>query len=179
MIPVQDLRSSLDRHRPPYSYSVLSRRRRASGRPYRLRASGSVLLDWFRWKGHARTVGRRLGAPATDAAHGVPRECGRRQGSSARVEDRGNHAARLDGQPTDEPVVFGWMPALSVFFRDPDGNLLVTSPCCPSRRNPGAGSFPGMPGNMRRLQTARPATIIRSMKAPAAPSSVTARSLRR
>jgi lactoylglutathione lyase len=26
--------------------------------------------------------------------------------------------------PTDEPVVFGWMPAASVFFRDPDENLL-------------------------------------------------------
>jgi len=26
--------------------------------------------------------------------------------------------------PTDEPVVFSWMPAASVFFRDPDENLL-------------------------------------------------------
>jgi lactoylglutathione lyase len=30
----------------------------------------------------------------------------------------------FDGQPTDEPVVIAWMPALSVFFRDPDGHLL-------------------------------------------------------
>jgi lactoylglutathione lyase len=28
------------------------------------------------------------------------------------------------GKPTDEPVVFAWMPAASLFFRDPDGNLL-------------------------------------------------------
>lgn len=28
------------------------------------------------------------------------------------------------GEPTHEPVVFAWMPAASVFFRDPDGNLL-------------------------------------------------------
>jgi lactoylglutathione lyase len=27
-------------------------------------------------------------------------------------------------QPTDEPVIFSWMPAASLFFRDPDGNLL-------------------------------------------------------
>lgn len=28
------------------------------------------------------------------------------------------------GQPTDEPVVLAWMPAASLYFRDPDGNLL-------------------------------------------------------
>jgi lactoylglutathione lyase len=27
-------------------------------------------------------------------------------------------------KPTDEPFVFAWMPAASVFFHDPDGNLL-------------------------------------------------------
>jgi lactoylglutathione lyase len=30
----------------------------------------------------------------------------------------------FDGQPTDQPVVFAWMPAASVFFHDPDGHLL-------------------------------------------------------
>lgn len=30
----------------------------------------------------------------------------------------------FDGQPTDEPVVLAWMPAASVYFRDPDGHLL-------------------------------------------------------
>jgi lactoylglutathione lyase len=28
------------------------------------------------------------------------------------------------GEPTDEPIVFAWMPAASLFFHDPDGNLL-------------------------------------------------------
>jgi lactoylglutathione lyase len=28
------------------------------------------------------------------------------------------------GQPTDEPVVLAWMPAASLYFRDPDGNQL-------------------------------------------------------
>src|SRR6266487_6053337 len=27
----------------------------------------------------------------------------------------------FDGRPTDQPIVFAWMPAASVFFRDPDG----------------------------------------------------------
>jgi lactoylglutathione lyase len=30
----------------------------------------------------------------------------------------------FNGEPTDEPVVFAWMPAASLFFHDPDGNLL-------------------------------------------------------
>jgi|SRR5947209_6141714 len=28
------------------------------------------------------------------------------------------------GQPTKEPVVLAWMPAASLYFRDPDGNML-------------------------------------------------------
>jgi lactoylglutathione lyase len=30
----------------------------------------------------------------------------------------------FDGEPTDEPVVLGWMPAAAIYFRDPDDNLL-------------------------------------------------------
>jgi lactoylglutathione lyase len=30
----------------------------------------------------------------------------------------------FDGRPTTEPVVLAWMPAASVYFRDPDGHLL-------------------------------------------------------
>jgi lactoylglutathione lyase len=30
----------------------------------------------------------------------------------------------FDGRPTDQPTVVAWMPAASVFFRDPDGHLL-------------------------------------------------------
>jgi lactoylglutathione lyase len=28
------------------------------------------------------------------------------------------------GEPTEEPVVLGWMPAVAVYFRDPDGHSL-------------------------------------------------------
>jgi lactoylglutathione lyase len=28
------------------------------------------------------------------------------------------------GHPTDEPIVLAWMPAVAVYFRDPDGHLL-------------------------------------------------------
>jgi NAD(P)H-dependent FMN reductase/catechol 2,3-dioxygenase-like lactoylglutathione lyase family enzyme len=30
----------------------------------------------------------------------------------------------FDGRPADEPSVIAWMPAVSVYFRDPDGHLL-------------------------------------------------------
>ncbi|MEX2194224.1 MAG: VOC family protein [Thermoleophilaceae bacterium] len=30
----------------------------------------------------------------------------------------------FSGHETDEPTVIGWMPAATVFFRDPDGHLL-------------------------------------------------------
>jgi lactoylglutathione lyase len=30
----------------------------------------------------------------------------------------------FDGHPTSEPVVLGWMPAVAVYFEDPDGNTL-------------------------------------------------------
>ena len=30
----------------------------------------------------------------------------------------------FNGQPTTEPQVLAWMPAVSIYFRDPDGHLL-------------------------------------------------------
>lgn len=30
----------------------------------------------------------------------------------------------FEGHPTEEPVVLAWMPAASLYFHDPDGNLL-------------------------------------------------------
>ncbi|MGO8655519.1 VOC family protein, partial [Rhizobium ruizarguesonis] len=28
------------------------------------------------------------------------------------------------GEPVTEPVVLGWMPALSIYFKDPDGHSI-------------------------------------------------------
>lgn len=30
----------------------------------------------------------------------------------------------FDGYPTDEAIVLGWMPAVAIYFQDPDGHLL-------------------------------------------------------
>jgi lactoylglutathione lyase len=40
------------------------------------------------------------------------------------LQSAGITALDFDGHPTDEPVVLAWMPAASIYFRDPDGHLL-------------------------------------------------------
>ena len=42
----------------------------------------------------------------------------------ARLRSTGISALDFDGYPTNEPVVLAWMPAVSVYFHDPDGHLL-------------------------------------------------------
>jgi lactoylglutathione lyase len=41
-----------------------------------------------------------------------------------RLQSAGIVALDFNGQPTDEPVVLAWMPAVAVYFLDPDGHLL-------------------------------------------------------
>ena len=45
----------------------------------------------------------------------------------------------FDGRPTDEAVVIGWMPAVSVYFLDPDGHLLEYIAMLPDEPRPDAG----------------------------------------
>jgi lactoylglutathione lyase len=53
------------------------------------------------------------------------------------VEPRG-----FAGEPVDEPVVLGWMPALSLYFTDPDGHLLEYIAMLPERPRPDLGVVP-------------------------------------
>ena len=41
-----------------------------------------------------------------------------------RLQSAGITSLDFDGEPTDAPVVLAWMPAASVYFRDPDDHLL-------------------------------------------------------
>ena len=43
------------------------------------------------------------------------------------------------GQPTEEPVVLAWMPAASLYFRDPDGNMLELLAMLPDAPKPELG----------------------------------------
>ena len=45
----------------------------------------------------------------------------------------------VDGKPTEEPVVLAWMPAASLFFRDPDGNQLEFLSMLPDDPQPELG----------------------------------------
>ena len=45
----------------------------------------------------------------------------------------------FDGRPTDQPVVLAWMPAASVYFRDPDGHLLEYIAMLPHPPQPECG----------------------------------------
>jgi lactoylglutathione lyase len=44
--------------------------------------------------------------------------------SPAALRQAGVEPLDFDGRPATEPCVIGWMPAASVFFKDPDGHLL-------------------------------------------------------
>jgi lactoylglutathione lyase len=48
----------------------------------------------------------------------------------------------FDGRPTGQPVVFGWMPAAAVFFRDPDDHLLEYIAMLPQEPRPAYGIMP-------------------------------------
>ncbi|HKH74600.1 MAG TPA: VOC family protein [Vicinamibacterales bacterium] len=48
----------------------------------------------------------------------------------------------FDGRPTDQPIVFAWMPAASVFFRDPDDHLLEYIAMLPQEPRPDDGIVP-------------------------------------
>jgi lactoylglutathione lyase len=43
------------------------------------------------------------------------------------------------GNPTTEPVVLAWMPAASLYFKDPDGNLLELLSMLPDSAEPKLG----------------------------------------
>jgi lactoylglutathione lyase len=48
----------------------------------------------------------------------------------------------FDGRPTDLPVVLAWMPAVAIYFRDPDGNLLEYIAMLPHDPRPDCGVVP-------------------------------------
>ena len=59
-----------------------------------------------------------------------------------RLEKAGVQPRDFAGVPTQEPVVLAWMPAASVFFRDPDNNLLEFIAMLPDPPRPDLGVLP-------------------------------------
>ena len=57
----------------------------------------------------------------------------------ARLEAAGVTPRDFAGNPTGEPVVLAWMPAASLYFHDPDGNLLEFLAMLPEAPEPELG----------------------------------------
>ena len=45
-------------------------------------------------------------------------------GAAAHLKSHGVQPLGFSGEPIDEPVVIGWMPAVSQYFADPDGHSI-------------------------------------------------------
>ena len=57
----------------------------------------------------------------------------------ARLRSAGVVPIDFWGVPTEEPVVLAWMPAVSLFFHDPDGNLIEFLSMLPDAPQPDLG----------------------------------------
>jgi len=90
-----------------------------------LGAAGCFQLDWWARQLDARFVEVGTG-PQRLSLH-IAFRADLPDLLHAAVRLRAANVVPLDfwGQPTDEPVVLGWMPAASLYFRDPDGNMLA------------------------------------------------------
>ena len=60
----------------------------------------------------------------------------------ARLRERGVTPLGFYGEPAEEPVVIGWMPAASLYLRDPDGHLLEYVALLDDAPRPGVGVVP-------------------------------------
>jgi len=59
--------------------------------------------------------------------------------ASGQLRTAGVTPRDFSGNPTDEPVVLAWMPAASLYFNDPDGNLLEYLSMLPDAPEPELG----------------------------------------
>jgi lactoylglutathione lyase len=59
--------------------------------------------------------------------------------ASRALQSAGITPLDFDGRPTDEPVVLAWMPAVSIYFHDPDGHLLEYIAMLPEDPRPDRG----------------------------------------
>src|SRR5262249_42426717 len=58
------------------------------------------------------------------------------------LQEAGIAPLDFDCRPADEPVVLAWMPAVALYFRDPDGNLLEFLSMLPQQPRPDVGVVP-------------------------------------
>jgi lactoylglutathione lyase len=69
--------------------------------------------------------------------------------ATGKLRAAGIEALDFSGCPTEQPVVLAWMPAASLYFRDPDGNLLEFLAMLPDTPQPELGIIPWDEWNRR------------------------------
>jgi lactoylglutathione lyase len=62
--------------------------------------------------------------------------------SPTRLRELGIEPLDFDRRPANEPVVLAWMPAGSIYFYDPDGNMLEFITMLPETARPELGVVP-------------------------------------
>lgn len=62
--------------------------------------------------------------------------------SAAALKAHGVQPKGFNGEPLDEPVVVGWMPAVSQYFSDPDGHSIEFIHVLEEAADPGFGVKP-------------------------------------
>ena len=55
------------------------------------------------------------------------------------LKSKGVTPKGFHGEPVEEPVVIGWMPAISLYFSDPDGHILEYLAMLPKEPRPAIG----------------------------------------
>ncbi len=60
----------------------------------------------------------------------------------AALRARGVTPLDNEGNPTETPIVYGWMPAVAIFFRDPDGHSVEFLSMLPGAPRPEIGEIP-------------------------------------
>ncbi|MGE0813599.1 MAG: VOC family protein [Vicinamibacterales bacterium] len=111
---------------------------------YRLDAR-RVAFYWIGAPGHTMLGLWEAGSAPNRMQLHLAFACGRDEVLAAPVHLRalGVEPLDFDGRPTSEASVIGWMPAVSVFFRDPDDHLLelIAMLPGPSRRDVGVVAY--------------------------------------
>jgi lactoylglutathione lyase len=91
----------------------------------------------------------------------------------ARLRRAGVTPLDFSGNPTDEPVVLAWMPAASLYFNDPDGNLLEYLSMLPEPPEPALGVVEWTRWTHRHTQTAHRLDPLAPEAEPTLPPSTT------
>lgn len=114
-LPVADLATSIEFYRDRVGLELAHVVAEREAAFFWIGSSGNAMLGlWAAGSGPQKMTMHIAFAAALDDVIAAPQA----------LQGAGIPPLDFYGQPTDEPVVLAWMPAASIYFRDPDGHLL-------------------------------------------------------